>query len=323
MLTYFNESTPKDQVFTIASYNLENLYDVFDDPITQDDDFTPKKDKHWNLKKYVNKIENLGEVIIKIGLDHSLIPPIVIGVYEVENERVLMDLVNSKPLKPFHYGYVHYDSPDHRGIDVAFLYQKEHFELLDSKPLPLLIFDNEGKRDFTRDILLVKGNFNGELMYFIVNHWPSRREGAVFTEPKRIIASQTVQEIIQNIITEDENAKIVVMGDFNDNPLDKSIKNLVTTCDLYNPMESLKDKSKGTSYSEKTWYLFDQIIFSKNFFEIENSKHTLKYADVYNTRFINTWKGKRKNTPFRTYIGKWHQGGFSDHFPVMAYLERS
>ena len=322
MLTYFESEEPKEDVFSIAFYNLENLYDIFDDPNTYDEEFTPLGDKRWNVKKYNNKIQNLGEVIAKIGLEHSMIPPVLVGVAEVENDKVLTDLIQSKPLVSHHYDFVHFDSPDQRGIDVALLYQKQYFELLDAINIPLMIYEEDGQRDYTRDILFVKGNFNGELIHIFINHWPSRREGEKQSEFKRIAASNTITDFIFKIRQENPQAKIMVMGDFNDEPQNVSIKLLVKENDLYNLMESLKDKSKGSSYSQDKWYLFDQMIVSKNFFERENSVHRLKYAEVYDMRFIKTWKGKRKNTPYRTYIGKWHQGGFSDHFPVLVYLER-
>ncbi|MCC7520658.1 MAG: endonuclease [Flavobacteriaceae bacterium] len=322
MLTYFTDSIPKEQVFSIGFYNLENLYDIFDDPDTLDEEFTPSSEKHWSLNRYKKKINNLGEVIAKIGTEHSMLPPIVLGVAEVENDQVLIDLVNNEHIKPFHYGFCHFDSPDPRGIDVAFLYQKEHFKLIKDQKHSLYLYDQEQNRHFTRDILSVKGKFLGELTYFLINHWPSRRDGLEETLWKRLAAGKLVTELIHDIRLQEPEAKIVVMGDFNDEPLDTSVQKMTVENQLYNPMQSLKDKFNGTSFSQKRWYLFDQILVTPNFFEKETGKLTLKYADVYDVRFIKTWEGKHKHTPYRTYIGKRHQGGFSDHFPVLAYLER-
>ncbi len=322
MLTYFNESTPKDQVYSMAFYNLENLYDIFDDPDTEDEEFTPTSDKKWSLKRYKNKINHLGEVIAKWGLEHADLPPIVLGVAEVENDQVFIDLVNNEHLLPFHYGFCHFDSPDPRGIDVAFLYQKMNFELIADQKHSLYLYDEEQERHYTRDILSVKGKFLGELTYFLINHWPSRRDGTKDTQWKRKEAAKKITEIILEIRKEEPEAKIVVMGDFNDEPTDVSVQKMVLENQLYNPMQSLKDKFNGTSFSQNRWYLFDQILVTPNFFEKETGKLTFKYADVFDPNYIQLHQGKHKRTPYRTYSGKWHQGGFSDHFPVLAYLQR-
>ncbi len=322
MLTYFDSNVPKDNVSTIAFYNVENLYDVIDDPNTFDEEFTPRNEKHWTQKRLQNKLDHLTDVITHIGLDHAAMPPILVGLAEVENELVLKELVLHKTMIPYQYDFVHFDSPDGRGIEVALLFQSKFFEIISTEKYPLLIFEPNGDRDYTRDILCVKGNFNGEYMCIIVNHWPSRINGTEASEYKRLAAAGTIFEIINKIKTENDDAKIVVMGDFNDEWDNASIIKMVHENNLYNPMQSLKDKAKGTSYSQNRWYLFDQIFFSMNFFQKEKNKHTLKYAEIFDVKFIKTWHGKRKNTPYRTYVGKWHQGGFSDHFPVLAYLER-
>ncbi len=321
MFTYFKSSGKNSLVYTIAFYNLENLFDTKDDPKTLDDDFTPKGRKKWNYKRYKRKLKKLGNVIAQIGTEKSYYPPAIIGVVEVENQTVLTDLVDTIYLKTHNYGIVHYDSPDERGIDVALLYKKELFELLHSETFPLYLEDN-GIRDYTRDVLLVKGKLNGELIYILVNHWPSRRSGENTTEEKRIKAAELNTFIIDKITTETTNAKIIVMGDFNDNPSNISVKKYLVNKALYNPMERLINTGKGTLNYKKTWHLFDQILFTKNFFNIEEKKHSFKYAKVFDKHFLKEWNGKYKGNPFRTYIGKWYQGGFSDHFPVYVYLKK-
>jgi predicted extracellular nuclease len=321
--SYFKKIGAKQNVFSIAFYNLDNLFDIYDDPDTLDDDFTPVGDKRWTLKRYKNKVEKISGVIANIGLDHAVMPPVFVGLAELENESVIIDLVESKNLAPHNYDYVHYDSPDERGIDVGFIYQKAHFELLDSKKNVLLLFDENGKRDYTRDILLVKGNLYGELVHIIINHWPSRRAGTKETEHKRITAAKRVHEIINEIQYETPNAHIIIMGDFNDEPLDISIKKHLVTADFYNPMESIKMKGAGSLVYNKEWLLFDQIIFSQSFFNSNIKRLNYKYATVFDPETIRTWKGKNKNNPHRTYIGKKHQGGCSDHFPVLVYFEKN
>jgi predicted extracellular nuclease len=323
MLSYFKSSGKIEQAYTIAFYNLENLFDTSEDSNTFDNDFTPKGKKKWNNKRYRQKIQKLGSVISKLGTEKSFVSPAIVGVAEVENRRVLNDLVNSDDLKSEHYGFVHYESPDERGIDVALLYKKELFEVIHSETFPLYLKDEEGNRDYTRDILMVKGSLNGELIFVLVNHWPSRRSGEDKGEGKRIKAANLATSIIEKIKAENENPKIIVMGDFNDDPTNNSVKHHLVNANFYNPMENILAKGKGTLRHHGKWHLFDQIIFSKNFFEIEDKKHTFKYAEVFDNYFIQEWNGKYKGTPFRTYVGKRYQGGFSDHFPVYVYLKKN
>ncbi len=322
MFTYFDNQEPKETVYTVAFYNLDNLFDIYDDPDTLDDDFTPQGEKHWTLRRYKNKLNKISDVLVQLGVQHSQTVPVLIGLAEVENETVLIDLINTKKLAPHHYGFAHFESPDERGIDVALLYQKKYFELIDAQKHPVLLYDEHGNRDFTRDILKVKGYLNGELIYAIVNHWPSRRSGMDVSEKKRIIAAGVVHDIIDEIHRDTPDAKIIIMGDFNDGPHSISIQKHLVTDDFFNPMAYLKDKGEGTSTYNDEWFLFDQIIFSKNFLNSKPQTHVFKYADVFDPKFVRTWKGKRKNKPFRTFIGRWHQGGYSDHFPVFAYLEK-
>ena len=323
MFSHFKSLGKNKQAYTIAFYNLENLFDTIDDSNTFDDDFTPKGKKKWNNKRYKQKIKKLGSVIAQLGTEKSFVSPAIVGVAEVENRSVLNDLVNSDDLKNEHYGFVHYESPDERGIDVALLYKKELFELLSSEIFPLYLEDDEGNRDYTRDILLVTGNLNGELIHVIVNHWPSRRSGEDKGEAKRIKAANLATTIVEKIKVENENPKIIIMGDFNDDPTNNSVKQHLANDSFYNPMKSILAKGKGTLRHRGKWHLFDQIIFSKNFFKIEDEKHSFKYAEVFDNYSLQEWHGKYKGTPFRTYVGKHYQGGFSDHFPVYVYLKKN
>ncbi|MCF6279496.1 MAG: endonuclease [Flavobacteriaceae bacterium] len=317
-----NSENKNKNIFTVAFYNLENLFDTIDDPKTFDDDFTSDGKLKWNKKRYQKKIKKLTSVMQQLGTEKSFYPPIIIGVAEIENKTVLNDLIYSKSLKSFHYDFVQYDSPDMRGIDVGFLYNKQFFELLSSEVFPLYLEDEEGNQDFTRDALLVKGNFNGELMHIIINHWPSRRKGTEESEYKRLKASELNRSIVDKIYQENKDAKIVIMGDFNDNPTNKSIQNLIKD-DFFNPMQSLISKGDGTLKYGDDWFLFDQIIFSKNFMEAKENQHSFKYAEVFDRDFMKVFRGKNKGKPFRTYIGPWYQGGFSDHFPVYVYLKKN
>lgn len=313
------EIAQENNIYTVAFYNLENLFDTIDDPDTDDDDFTPEGIKKWTPRRYKKKIKRLSRAIATIGDDNVDFPPVVLGIAEVETFEVVKDLIQTKYLNDFHYGIVHYDSSDERGIEVAFLYRKEFFELLDSKPYPIHFIRDNGDIDYTRDVLYVKGKLNGELMYFLVNHWPSRRSGLEASEYKRIAVAELNQQIIQKILKEDEDAKIIIMGDFNDNPTNRSIKHHLVTQEFYNPMESLYDKGMGTANHQGEWYLFDQIIFTKNFYK--SNIHNFKHAGIYSKHFLKDKFGKYVEDPFRTYRGNWYKGGISDHFPVYLTLE--
>jgi len=176
----------------IAFYNLENLFDIHDDPHTLDDDFTPKSDRKWNERKYRKKLKKLGYVIARIGAQTVGMPPALVGVAEVENKRVLRDLTDSKHLKELGYRYVHFDAPDERGIDTALLYRDQYFEVIDSQTHTVLIDNLDGRRDYTRDILHVHGLLEGQPIDLLVNHWPSRRDGAELTAYKRVAAAKKI-----------------------------------------------------------------------------------------------------------------------------------
>ncbi len=311
-----NTEEVNDKMYTIAFYNLENLFDTVDNKLTNDNDFLPTSDKRWTKKRYERKLYKLGSAIAKIGADQTRTLPDIIGVSEVENKLVVTDLINSKALKNINYDIVHYNSPDERGIDVALIYNKDVFEVVSSETFSVYLEDENGERDYTRDILLVSGILNNETIYIIVNHWSSRREGEEASNYKRMAASNKVVQILSQIKNENYNPKFIVMGDFNDNPNNESIKLLKSSHDLYNPMDTLLSYDKGSLNYRFTWNLFDQILFSTNFFSTEENTLRFYKADIYDEKFLTQYKGKYKGQPFRTYVGKKYKGGFSDHFPV-------
>ena len=307
---------------TIAFYNLENLFDTFDDKRTFDNDFLPSSEKRWTEKRYRKKLKKLGHVISQIGTKTTGTHPAIIGLAEVENRLVVDDLINSKSLKDKNFDLVHFDSPDERGIDVALIYNTKIFSVEHTEVFSLALYDEHGERDYTRDILLVEGSLNNEKIYVLVNHWSSRREGVEISEPKRLIASNKAIEIITSIKSNNNDAKIIVMGDFNDGPFNKSVKQLVNSHDLYNPMEALKSYTRGSLNHRSEWNLFDQILFSTNFFEFNPNGHSFSKADIFDKAFLKQYKGKYKGNPFRTYVGRKYKGGFSDHFPVYIHLKK-
>lgn len=317
------DSIAKPSLHTIAFYNTENLFDIYNNKNKFDEDMLPTANKRWTAKRYKNKLRKLGYAITNIGRAETRKHPEIIGLAEVENAKVIQDLIASKHLEACNYNFVHYNSPDERGIDVALLYDKTSFTVTSSETFSVSLFQDSGNPDYTRDILLVTGFLANTKIYIIVNHWSSRREGVKETEHKRIAASNKVGEIISNIKLQDANAKILIMGDFNDDPSSNSVKRLVAAYNLFNPMETIRSFSRGTTIHQRKWNLFDQIIFTSNFFE--KTPNTLQYhtANIFDADFLKTLDGKYKGTPYRTYVGKKYKGGYSDHFPVYAIFKQT
>ncbi|MTE27049.1 endonuclease/exonuclease/phosphatase family protein [Winogradskyella ouciana] len=309
------------KTYTLAFYNIENLFDIENDPLTNDDDFLPTSRKRWTSKRYENKLRKLGSVISKIGEENTDAAPVVVGLAEVENKTVLSDLVRSKNLIEENYSYVHYDSSDERGIDVALLYKSDVFKVENSETFSVYLQNEFGVQDYTRDILLVQGKLNNEKLNIIVNHWSSRREGEKETEYKRITAANVVNSVVKMLKKEDANARIIVMGDFNDNPNSKSLSLLEKESSLYNPFKTVWSRDKGSLNHNFGWNLFDQILISTNFFESSKSSLSFNGANVFNNKNLTQYHGKYKGQPFRTYVGKKYKGGYSDHFPVYIQLK--
>ena len=312
-----------DETHTIAFYNIENLFDIKNDPSVNDKDFLPTSTKRWTRKRYEKKLLKIGSVISKIGDEHKKKAPIIVGLAEVENHNVLSDLIISENLKEEAYRFIHFDSPDERGIDVALLYKDEFFEVTNAETFSVYLQKESGEQDYTRDILLVQGLLNNEQVSIIVNHWSSRREGVKETEVKRLAAARVVNKIIKNLKNEDSTTKFIVMGDFNDNPNNDSLALIENESALYNPFKTVWSREKGSLNHRFQWNLFDQILFSTNFFDSKNTNLSFDKADVFNSKFLAQTKGKYKGQPLRTFIGNKYKGGYSDHFPVYINLKYS
>ena len=313
---------PNLDTYTVAFYNAENLFDYINDPLTNAIGFLETSTKKWNQERYENKIYKTGLAISKIGFDDLQKPPTLIGLAEVENDRVLTDLVQSTYLEDYNYGFVHYNSPDDRGMDVALLYDKNNFTIENSETITLHVESELGVMDYTRDILKVTGFLNDEKIHVLVNHWPSRHEGTDTTGHKRMFASQRVVELIDEILLDDGDAKVIIMGDFNDNPKNNSIQFLKNEGALYNPMDKLMSYKRGSVNHNSKWMLFDQILMTSNFLEPNNDGLKFLKADIFDEKFLTQNYGKYKGQPFRTYVGKRYTGGFSDHFPVYIQLKK-
>ncbi|MDA0701100.1 MAG: endonuclease/exonuclease/phosphatase family protein [Bacteroidetes bacterium] len=318
---------------TIAFYNLENLFDYEDDPKTFDDDRTPHGKDLWTKLKYTRKLANMASVIRDIGPKHENSPPVIIGVCEIENRRVVNDLIKTEALAPYRYDFVHFDSPDRRGIDVALLYRKDQFRPIESKKIAVFIYDREtpARRIFTRDQLLVYGLLENEPIYVLVNHWPSRSSGEESSAYRRHAAAKVTKRVKDSIMDRDPKAKIIIMGDFNDNPDDLSIKEVLNTCSkrndltpksLYNPMANLYNLGYGSLAFNDRWFLFDQILVTKSLINSQDGQWRMFKSGIYNPPYLQQPYGPYRNYPFRSVQNGRFTGGYSDHFPAYIQLMR-
>ncbi len=328
----FSQENPKQyNIRTIAFYNVENLYDTIND-VTINDEASPMMELKSNKSKvYWQKIENMASVIAQIGAEKANTGPAIIGVSEIENLSVLEDLVKSPHLAKMDYGIIHYDSPDKRGIDVALLYQKRYF-----KPVFHQAFDpniyRDGIKVYTRDQLLVSGYLDDELIHIIVNHWPSRSGGEAKSRPSREKAAYQNTKIIEQVREKDPKAKILIMGDFNDDPTNSSFKSVLKTKgkkedvvenDIFNPYEEMHKKGLNTLGYRDNINLFDMVLISEpllNKGENDFSTYKMFKAMIFNERFLTGRKGQYKGYPFRSFADGGFTGGYSDHYPVYVYL---
>ena len=324
-------ASAQEKVFPIVYYNVENFFDTVRDTTINDVDFTPDGQKKWNDAKYAKKLNNLQRVFYSIAqAAHTF--PTIIGISEVENRKVVDDIASTEKLLPANYQIVHYDSPDRRGIDVALLYRPDQFHFIESKAFPVKV---EDMPDFhTRDVLMVMGEIENERFAFFVNHWPSRGGGQERSEPLRCRAAEVARHAIDSIQNVYPDIKIVLMGDLNDDPINKSVHDVlgatgkikeVKENGLFNPMwQMLKDGYGTLGYRDK-WNIFDNMVVNENLLNngtIRLKKSGKYYAHIFNKSFLVQKKGQFKNYPFRTFSGNNFQGGFSDHFPVYLLLTK-
>ncbi|MEE4176423.1 MAG: endonuclease/exonuclease/phosphatase family protein [Bacteroides sp.] len=313
----------------IGFYNLENLFDTIDTPDVNDVEFTPEGPNRWNAAKYFEKLENMAEVIEQIGQDLNPDGPAVLGVSEIENRQVLVDLAARESIKDRNYQVVHYDGPDRRGVDVAFFFQPKYFKYISSKPYRTIV---PGRDDFrTRYQLLLTGELLGERMHFIVAHWPSRSGGEKGSRPLRIAAADVARAIIDSIQNAEPGARVILMGDLNDDPTDRSVRkhlrsngniNRVKEDELYNPFYELHRKGIGSLAYRDSWNLFDQILFTPSLVGRDYDRFQYFRAEVFNPPFLRQPSGRFQGYPFRTYGSGVYLGGYSDHFPTFVYLIR-
>ncbi|MCK5816316.1 MAG: endonuclease/exonuclease/phosphatase family protein [Flavobacteriaceae bacterium] len=318
------------KINTIAFYNVENLFDTINDPNTRDENSPIMQLKTEQSTAYWNKIENMAQVLSEIGKETAKSSPAIIGLAEIENSAVLEDLINNPFLKNGDYDYVHIDSPDWRGIDVALLYKKALFDPIEFKAYQVSAFNQKGYRIKTRDQLLVSGYLDDELIHIIVNHWPSQRGGKQKSARLREKSAELNVKILDEIRQAEPSAKIITLGDFNDNPTENSFKKILKTVDskeelsensLYNPFEKMFKKGLGTLGFRDQLNLFDQIILSENWCTKEYSDFTFYKAGIYNPDYLTQKKGKYKGYPYRSWSStNTFTGGYSDHYPVYIFV---
>ena len=326
-----NRVSAQDQqaykVGLVGFYNLENLFDTINDPNKDDEEFLPQGGNQWNTEKYVTKLHNMAYAISTIGTDWSPDGVAVLGVSEIENRTVLEDLVLQPEIKDRNYQIVHYESPDRRGVDVGLLYNPKYFKLVSSKSYRTVVPDQP---DFiTRDQLLVSGLFDGEMMHFIVMHWPSRYGGEKRSLPGRVAAATLCRHIADSILNEDANAKIIMMGDYNDYPDNKSVTqylrakgdmNNLGEGEFFNPMYELHKKGYGTNYYRDVPGVLDQTIITRGLLPTDYSTYQFKNAKVHNKEFLKQHGGRYNGYPFRSFGNGVWMAGYSDHFPVYVIL---
>jgi hypothetical protein len=303
--------------FTVLFYNVENLFDTINDPAVNDEDFTPQGRIPWTSERFVKKEQNLAQVFSTVVSPRM---PDIIGMAEVENKSVLEQLIALPSMKAGAYGIIHFDSPDERGIDVAMLYNKKTFTVTHAEPLKVTL-----ETDKTRDILFVTGKTTkGTELNIFINHWPSRREGAEVSEAKRMAAAAVLHQKVNELLGKNSKANILIMGDFNDNPDNKSITEGMGALPPSEPYQSnsLYDlllprfkAGKGSLYY-KSWDLFDQLIVSGNLLTSKSGLYcTAGDANIFSAKFLMYTNTNGEDRPNRT-IGNKYFGGYSDHLPV-------
>ena len=324
----------KDQQFTVVFYNVENLFDIMDEPGKEDEEFTPGAEKQWSQDRYEKKLEDLATVLSAVNESEL---PEIIGLCEVENRKVLEDLINTRKLRKGNYRIIHEESMDIRGIDVALLYREDLFTVTGHQTISVSFpYDPS---ETTRDILHVEGKAdNKETLHFFVNHWPSRLDGERETQAKRIYAAIELRKAVDGVLNKDAEAKLIIMGDFNDEPTNRSIFEMLyannkkknpAPRELFNLMFEMHNNDlkndTGTYNFRGKWSMLDQIMVSQQLLNDRQGYHTSHNGGMI---FKQDWmlyydENILENVPNRTYGGEVYYGGYSDHLPVYMILRRN
>ncbi len=324
-----SQSQTNYKVAVVAFYNCENFYDTIHDPKINDYDFTPTGVYKYNSAIYQDKVLKLASVISQIGTDINKDGIALIGLAEIENDSVLNDLIHSSMLINRKYKIVHYDCKDARGIDVALIYNPKYFTVQESKSL-FVTLPSKGKYvKYTRDVLWVKGKLDGETVHILVNHWPSRLGGENETSNERAAAAAVCKMQQEEIYKTEPDAKIIIMGDLNDEPTSPSIIKVLKAISIisdvkeggiYNPWTEFYEKGIGTLAYQDTWSLFDQIMVTHSWLNKQQIGYFYYKQFVFNKDFMTENTGLFKGYPMRTWSGFNYRGGYSDHFPTFIVL---
>jgi predicted extracellular nuclease len=321
-----------DGKYVVMFYNLENLFDTLKSQGVLDGEYLPSAAKGWNSQKYWKKNNNMCEVVRRIAEENATFPTII-GVSEIENRNVLEDIAANPKLAKANYRIVHYDSPDYRGVDVALLYRPDQFKLLGSRAVPV---DRPGYPNWkTRDVLMAWGTIEGETFCFMVNHWPSRRGGQEASEHLRVLAASVAKHAADSIMQAMPGIKVVIMGDLNDDPIDKSVLTTLgaggdaaatPATGLFNPFLPMFRRGYGTLAYDDQWNLFDNIIVSGEVangpgLKLYKPSRNKYYGNIFDRPFLKQTEGQYKHYPLRTFIGDNFMNGYSDHFPVFIIIK--
>jgi predicted extracellular nuclease len=309
----------------ILFYNLENLYDTFDNPNSNDGAFTPQGENHWTIKRFSKKILLIYKAIIA-GCKGQF--PDIIGLAEIENNWVAEQLISCTPFCKFPYGVIHKESPDPRGIDVALLYRKDKVIPVDYEHIEV---SNSSKPVFaSRDILHFTGEISGNRLHFFINHWPSRSGGYNETKANRNIAAKILRARIDSLLFLESDARILILGDFNSTPKEECMVDILKahpypdmkeSGSLFNLSTAWQKSNWGTIKRNGQWDIFDQIICSSNLLENSLLHIVPSKTEICRQSFLlepdKTYLGRK---PYRTYLGPAYHGGVSDHLPIVTVL---
>lgn len=326
-LLHAQDNNRKLQVAGIAFYNLENLFDTIpNNPEGRDEEFTPNGSRQWNGDKYWKKINNLARAISSFTSKTTPNGPAIIGVSEIENRSVLEDLVANPQISAWDLQIVHHDSPDARGVDVGLLYNPKYFKVENVTNHRLTEVNFR-----TRDQMCVVGRLMGQRIAVIVNHWPSRLGGQEQSSPNREAAARLCKAISDSLWNVDPNMGVIIMGDLNDDPQNKSCAQVLNAKrdrddaephGFYNAFWEKLDQGIGTLAYKSSWNLFDQIIVSGNIANGPENRWSFWRAEVLNREFLKDTEGTRQGYPLRTYSSGMFLNGYSDHFPTEIFLRR-
>lgn len=307
-------------------YNTENLFDTYDDPAKIDEEFLPWGIKGWNRERYEDKLHKIFKVMVNIG---GWELPDLIGLCEIENRAVLEDLLNKTPLSREKYGIIHEDSPDARGIDVGFLYRRDKFLPIEHEAIHIDLPDDSVT---TRDILRIKGALDKrDTVHIFICHFPSKRGGQAVSEPKRIYVAGVLRAKVDSLLAADPDAAIIITGDFNDEPLNISIHDVLKAGGNWNEMDSdslynfmyrkQADDGRGSYKYGGFWDMLDQFIVSKGLMEGRKGIYVSPSSgQIYEAPWLLEEDPEAPGMkPFRTYGGAYYYGGYSDHLPI--YLD--